>query len=157
MTADPSLFARIGEGALRAVVADFYERVFRDVMIGFMFQGKDKARLVRLEWELAAAMLGAPGVKYTGRPMRAAHAQTPIFGGQFERRLELLRQTMRDHKVDDEIQRVWIDHALSLRAQVTRDRGSECEDTSVVGPRLAVAPPTPDPDAKIQLGRRNRP
>ena len=33
------LFDKIGADALRAVVTDFYDRVFRDAMIGFMFQG----------------------------------------------------------------------------------------------------------------------
>jgi hemoglobin len=142
-------FDRIGGDALRAVIADFYDRVFADVMIGFLFQGKDKARLVQLEWEFAARMLGAD-VKYTGRPMRAAHAQLPIFGGHFERRLQILREAMRDHGVDPEVQRVWIEHAQALRSQITSDKGSECKDTSVV----AAGAPAPDPEARIKLGRR---
>ncbi len=149
-----ALFDRIGADALRAALVDFYDRVFADVMIGFMFAGKDKARLVDKEYELIAALLGAPGVTYTGRPMRAAHAQHTIFGGQFERRLQILRETLRDHRVDADVERAWIDHALSLRSQITRDKGSECEDTRAVGPRLAVAVPEPDPDTPIKLGRR---
>ena len=145
-----ALFLRIGEAKLRAVVTDFYGRVFPDVMIGFMFQGKDRARLIDKEYELAAALLGAD-VKYTGKPMRAAHAQTPIFGGHFERRLQLLRETLRDHGVDPEVQRAWIDHTLSLRSQITRDQGSECKDTGV---KLAVAAPAKDPDAPVKLGRK---
>jgi hemoglobin len=97
---DAALFDKIGGPALRAVIADFYDRVVRDVMIGFMFQGKDKQHLIDREWELAAALLGAPGVTYTGRPMRTAHAQHTIFGGHFERRLQILRETLRDHAVD---------------------------------------------------------
>lgn len=154
MTRGPELFARIGGDALRAVITDFYGRVFGDVMIGFMFEGKDRARLIDKEWELAAVMLGAPGAKYTGRPMRTAHAQSPIFGGHFERRLQILRETMRDHAVDSEVQRVWIEHTQALRDQITRDKGSECKDTSAVAPKLAIAVPAPDPDAKIQLGRK---
>ncbi len=142
-------FEIIGGDALRAVIADFYDRVFADVMIGFLFQGKDKARLVRLEWELAARMLGAD-VKYTGRPMRVAHAQSPIFGGHFERRLQILRETMADHGVDPDVQRVWIEHAQALRSQITKDQGSECKDTSVVAPQ----PPQQDPDARLKLGRK---
>jgi len=143
-------FETIGGDALREVIRDFYDRVFGDVMIGFLFQGKDKQRLIQLEWELAARMLGAKDVSYTGRPMRVAHAQSPIFGGHFERRLQILRETMRDHGVDAEVQRVWIEHAQALREQITKDKGSECKDTSVV----AVAPPMPAPDARIKLGRR---
>lgn len=147
------LFDRIGEPALRAVITDFYARVFRDVMIGFMFQGKDRQHLIDREYELTAALLGAPGVTYTGRPMRPAHAQLTIFGGHFERRLQILREALRDHAVDPEVQQAWIDHHLALRGQITRDRGSECADTVAAGPKLAIAPPS-DSDRPIKLGRR---
>jgi hemoglobin len=145
-----TLFDQIGAERLRAVVTEFYARVFDDVMIGFMFAGKDRQRLIDKEYELVAALLGA-GIKYTGRPMRAAHAQHTIFGGQFERRLQILRETLRDHAVDAAIQEAWIDHTLSLRDQITRDRGSECADP---GPALRIAPPEPDPDKPVKLGRR---
>lgn len=147
-----TLFDRIGADALRAVITDFYGRVFGDVMIGFMFRGKDRRHLIDREYELTAALLGAPGVTYTGRPMRTAHAQHTIFGGQFERRLQILRETLRDHAVDPEVQQAWIDHQLALRGQITRDRGSECQDTAAAGPKLAFAPV--DPDRPIKLGRR---
>lgn len=144
-------FDAIGGDALRAVIGDFYDRVFRDVMIGFMFRGKDKRHLIDREWELVAALLGAPGVAYTGRPMRTAHAQHTIFGGHFERRLQLLRETLRDHAVDPDVQQAWIDHTQSLRSQITRDQGSECKDTSATGPKLAISPDAAKP---IKLGRR---
>jgi hemoglobin len=149
----PALFARIGGAALRAVITDFYARVFPDVMIGFMFQGKDRQHLIDREYELTAALLGAPGVTYTGRPMRTAHAAHTIFGGHFERRLQILRETLRDHAVDPDVAAAWLAHQEALRSQITRDRGSECQDTAAAGPKLAIAPPA-DPDRPIKLGRR---
>jgi hemoglobin len=148
---DSSLYDRIGADALRAVISDFYDRVFADVMIGFMFQGKDRALLVQREWELIANLLGAEGVKYTGRPMPAAHAQHTIFGGHFERRMQILRETLRDHAVDPAVQHAWIEHSLALRGQITRDKGSECKNTAEDGP-----PPerVPDFDRPVKLGRR---
>jgi hemoglobin len=146
-----SLYDSIGGDALRAVIADFYDRVFADVMIGFMFAGKDKQRLIDKEWELAAALLGAD-VKYTGKPMRDAHAQHTIFGGHFERRLQILRETLRDHGVDPAIRDALIDHANALRGQITRDRGSECKDTGEAD--KLVATPSPDPDKPVKLRRR---
>lgn len=121
-----SLFDQIGGDKLRAVIADFYTRVFHDVMIGFLFIGKDRARLVDKEWEFTANLLGA-GVKYTGRPIREAHAKSPILGGHFERRLQILRETLADHDVAPEVQARWIEHTLALRPQVTADAGSECD------------------------------
>ncbi|HEY0194919.1 MAG TPA: group 1 truncated hemoglobin [Kofleriaceae bacterium] len=147
------LFDRIGATALRAVITDFYDRLFPDVMIGFMFQGKDRQHLIEREYEFTAALLGAPGVTYAGRPMRAAHAGHTIFGGHFERRLQILRETLRDHHVDPTVQTAWLDHQLALRSQITRDKGSECKDTSAAAPKLAIAPPS-NPDRPIKLRRK---
>jgi hemoglobin len=144
------LFAKIGEEKLRAVLTDFYGRVFGDVMIGFLFAGKDRQRLIDREYEFTAHLLGAE-IAYQGRPMRTAHAQSPIFGGHFERRMQILRETLRDHAVDPEIVTTWLDHSYALRPQITRDQGSECKDTSV---GLAIAVPAKDPDAPIKLGRK---
>lgn len=144
-----NVFDKIGAAKLRAVIADFYDRVFGDVMIGFLFQGKNKQHLIDREYEFTAGFLGGKDVKYTGRPMREAHAQSPIFGGHFERRLQLLRETMRDHAVDADVQQVWLDHSYALRPQITSDKGSECKDTSVV-----ATPPLPDPDRRVKLGRK---
>jgi len=150
----PELFAKIGEAKLRAVVTDFYSRVFGDVMIGFLFEGKSRQHLIDREFEFTASFLGGD-VTYTGRPMRTAHAQSPIFGGHFERRLQILRETLRDNAVDPDVQQAWIDHTLALRSQITRDQGSECKDTSVVAaPKLAIAQPGPDPDKPVKLGRK---
>ena len=143
------LFSKIGEAKLREVLTDFYARVFDDVMIGFLFHGKDRQRLIDREYEFTANLLGAD-VRYTGRPMRTAHAQSPIFGGHFERRLQILRETLRDHAVDPDVQAAWLDHSLALRPQITRDKGSECKDTTVE----VAAPPAQNPDAPVKLGRR---
>jgi hemoglobin len=150
MTRSPTLYAKIGPLALRAVMCDFYARVFDDVMIGFLFAGKDRQHLIEREWEFTAHLLGAD-VAYTGRPMRAAHARSPIFGGHFERRLQILRNVLRDHQVDPEVATVWIDHQVSLRAQITPDHGSECRDTAV---SVEPPPPPPAPLGPIKLGRR---
>jgi len=150
----PELFARIGEASLRAVITDFYAKIFGDLMIGFLFEGKDRQRLIDREYEFTAQLLGAP-VRYTGRSMREAHARSPIFGGHFERRLQLLRTTLREHAVDPDVQEVWLAHTEALRAQITPDRGSECRDTAVAKDAASpAADPVADPAAPIRLGRR---
>ena len=121
-----TLFERIGADGLRAVLTDFYDRVFDDVMIGFLFWGKDKAHLIEKEWEFTARMLGAD-VPYTGRPVREAHAKSPILGGHFARRLRILEDVLADHGVDAEVRRVWVEHNHALRSLVTRDTSAECD------------------------------
>ena len=145
-----TLFEQIGEPKLRAVITDFYGRVFGDVMIGFMFEGKDRQRLIDREYELIAALLGA-NIKYTGRPMRSAHAAHTIFGGHFERRMQLLRNTFAAQGVPEAVAKAWLDHSESLRSQITKDRGSECATTAADTNLRQVPVPT---DGPIKLGRR---
>jgi hemoglobin len=122
-----ALYDKIGPDTLRAVITDFYERVFADLMIGFLFIGKDRKRLVEMEIELTARFLGAE-TRYTGRPIREAHARSPIMGGHFDRRLKILEETLDDHGVDPEVREAGLRHNLALRAQVTADPRSQCND-----------------------------
>jgi hemoglobin len=120
---DGSLFDMVGEDTLRRVIKDFYDHVFADPMIGFFFVGKDKARLIDKEFELAARMLGGT-LRYTGTPIRQAHARHAIMGGHFERRLQLLREAMDRHGLSETVKAAWIKHTQELRSQVTN---SECK------------------------------
>jgi hemoglobin len=147
-----SLFDQIGADGLRRVIADFYDRLFADVMIGFLFAGKDKQRLIDREYEFTAHFLGAD-VGYTGRPLRQAHARSPILGGHFERRLQILRNTLSDHQVAPEVQTRWLEHTLALRAQVTADQGSECADSATAERINRETAPPGDPGL-VRLGRK---
>lgn len=116
--AGPTDFERVGgaEG-LRAIIDDFCARVFRDVMIGFLFDGKNQRRIVEMEYRHAAEHLGGP-IAYTGRSMREAHARSPIMGGMFLRRRKILENTLHDHHVDADVIARWLAVVDSLRAQV---------------------------------------
>jgi hemoglobin len=131
-----TLFEELGgEPVLRSIVARFVDRMFADPMIGFFFRKADRARVKEKEYELAAQHLGAR-VEYTGRPIQQVHAVHPIMGGQFARRLEILRQTLVESGASDRVIRHWIAHTESLRSLVTRDPSGEC-----IGPSAAVRLP----------------
>lgn len=125
-----------GEPALRRILEDFYDRIFNDLMIGYLFKGRDKARLVTLELQLTARVMGAD-VVYEGRPMRAAHQALSINRGQFQRRNQLLRETLRDHAVPDDVQRAWIAHATALEKAILGGR----VDPDCAPPRGPVSDP----------------
>ena len=108
------------------MITTFYDAVFADVMIGYHFARADRQRLIDKEVELAARMLGASHVRYTGRPMLEAHARHRIFGGQFDRRLQLLRQAMERHDLPEPVRRAWVEHTQALRALITDDDDSNC-------------------------------
>lgn len=144
-----TLFERVGEATLRAVIEDFYRRVFDDVMIGFLFTGKDKRRLIDREYEMVARMLGG-NVRYQGRPLREAHARVPILGGHFDRRLQLMKDAMAAHDLPDEVRDAIVGHTVALRAQVTADPTSDCNHTQT-GLRTEIPPSPPD---VVRLGAR---
>lgn len=118
-----------GMDGLTAILDDFYDRVFADAMIGFMFADADKRRLVAKEAEFTAGFLGAKNVKYSGLSMPDAHRRHRIFGGQFLRRRTLLAETLRDHDVPEAAAAAWLEHTDRLRPLVTADPGSECATT----------------------------
>lgn len=130
-----SLFDQLGgEPVLRSIVARFVDRMFDDPMIGFFFRKANRQRIKEKEYELAAEHLGG-GVKYTGRPLSHAHAPHAIMGGQFARRLELLRSTLVEAGAPEAVIRHWIDYTESARALVTRDAAGECNAPAPAEPK----------------------
>lgn len=115
-----------GEAELRQIIDTFIDRVFEDRMIGFFFRNVDKKRIKEMEFQLTAGFLGAD-VEYRGRPLDQVHARHPIMGGQFARRLEILKETLERYRVPKHIQDAWVEHTESLRPLITRDAGSDCD------------------------------
>jgi hemoglobin len=125
------MFERAGGAErLRAVLTDFYDRVFADTMIGFLFRGKERARLIEKELEFTLGTMGAT-VPYTGRPLDRAHASSPILGGHFDRRQQILRETCDDHGLPPEVRDFWLAHNETLRTLVVGQSGSECDHDAV--------------------------
>jgi hemoglobin len=146
---EPTLFDQVGGDRLRTALTDFYDRVFADVMIGYLFAGKNKAHLIEREWEMTARMLGASAVTYTGRSMREAHGRHQILGGHFDRRLQLLRDALAAHDVPAAVCDAIVAHSQALRPQITADRGSECDHDAAAARTAPTAPEGP-----VRLGRR---
>ena len=116
-----------GRAAIRAVLADFYDHVFADVMIGYLFRDADETRLIEKELELTLGALGADDVTYTGRPIRAVHGRLPIMGGHFMRRRKLLADAIERAGLPAAVRDAWLAHTDALRADVTPDASGECD------------------------------
>lgn len=124
---DRSLFDQLGgEAQLSAIIARFVDRIFDDVMIGYLFRAADRQRVKDKEFEFAARHLGAP-VAYTGRPLVDAHRAHRITGGQFMRRLQILKDTLVEFGVPEAIQEHWVAHTLALQAQITNNALDQCD------------------------------
>jgi hemoglobin len=115
-----------GEPALRRIIDRFVDREFDDVMIGFFFRNASRERVKAKEYEFAARHLGAE-IAYTGRPIAEAHAAHPIMGGQFMRRLQILKETLEELAVPEHIRQHWLEHTEKLRPAITRNPGGRCD------------------------------
>ena len=96
-----------GQEGLERIVRDFVDRVFDDFVIGFLFEGRDKARIVRHEVELASVHSGGPG-PYRGRGIGSVHRPLRINRGHFRRRHAILRHVLEKHGVPPEVIARWI-------------------------------------------------
>ena len=122
-----SLFEQLGgESKVREIINTFVDRVFEDRMIGFFFRNASRARIKELEYQLSANFLGAD-IEYKGRPLQQAHAKHPIMGGQFARRLQILKETLETYRVPESIKEAWLEHTDSLRPLITPQEGSDCD------------------------------
>lgn len=123
---EASAFDRVGgEAGLRAIIDEFVDRMFDDIMIGFFFRRASRERIKEMEFQHAAEHLGGP-MQYGGRPIREAHAAHRIMGGHFARRSKILSDVLVKHGVPEDIRREWLAHLEALRHHVTTDHGSEC-------------------------------
>lgn len=110
-----SLYEQLGgESKLRAIIAEFVRRVQGDLLIGFFFAQTDCARLEAQEFAYAAASLGGP-VAYSGRDLGEVHRRLPILGGHFDRRRQLLAETLDVFAVPAAPRAAWLAHVMALR------------------------------------------
>ncbi|MGM0577493.1 MAG: group I truncated hemoglobin [Myxococcota bacterium] len=118
-----------GEEGTRAIVEDFVDRMFDDVMIGFLFHGKPRRRIKEMELRLASEQLGGP-YSYTGRDLGAVHRRLPLMGGHFARRRRILENTLRDHGAGEDVIERWLGHVDALHDEIMgQDVEDECSHT----------------------------
>ncbi len=106
-----------GELGLRVIINDFIERLYDDVMIGFLFRRVSALHLKEMEYQFAAEFLGAP-IQYGGRDLNEAHAVHHIRGGQFARRSQILSEVLDAHHVPSQIKTAWLEHTEKLKSEI---------------------------------------
>jgi truncated hemoglobin YjbI len=121
-----------GEPAVRAVLRTLYDRLFADLLVGFLFAGKDKEQLIEHQLWFTARFLGGPS-RYTGRSLPDAHAALPLLPGHFDRRHHLLAQALAEHHVPEQVAREWLRVDQSLRIAVLKSGGEAREKAKEPG------------------------
>ncbi len=109
-----------GEQRLLAMMVRFYDLQFADLMIGFLFMGKDKLHLAKGQAAYVSARLGKNRTQYDGPPIRKAHLKVPILIGHFNRRLVLLEKVFEEFDVPAHVREAWLSLDTSLRDLVVR-------------------------------------
>lgn len=112
-----------GEPVVSEIMDVFVDRMAQDVIIGFLFQGKDLAGIKRAEVTLVSSHMGGPNA-YEGRPLVSLHQRLKINRGQFRRRIALLRLTLERFAVPADIAGRWI--AFDERLIDSFTDGTDC-------------------------------
>ncbi|MBY0471352.1 group 1 truncated hemoglobin [bacterium] len=113
------LFKKLGgEPGLSQFLRDFYDRMSRDVLIGFFFDGKDTAAIADKQKQFLMKAMGESKT-YSGKNPSNAHLELPpILRGHFDRRLRILEETLKDHGLDADEIHIWIEFEKSFRAVI---------------------------------------
>lgn len=109
-----------GEPAVLAVLDELYTLLFDDVMVGFLFAGHDRERIVREQAVFTRRFLGDDTAVYTGKSIPDAHAALPILPPHFDRRHLLLREVLERHGVPERVREHWLRVDLGLRDAVLK-------------------------------------
>jgi truncated hemoglobin YjbI len=114
-----ALVTRVGGAdVVYTVLEDFYDRMSKDLMLGYFFDGRDVKLTARRQAEF---ILNAAGylTRYSGRGPSTAHLEMPpIYEGHFDRRLQILRETLTQHKLTAENVDEWVRFEENFREMV---------------------------------------
>ena len=128
-----SLYESIGgEARVREVLQALYDRLFDDPVVGFLFEGKDKAHIVDQQVAFTCQFLGGPQT-YQGVPLPRAHAPLPLLPGHFDRRHRVLEQVLDACGVPADVKRVWLQIDQALRPSVLASAEEAREKTRQSG------------------------
>lgn len=108
----------LGEERIRGIVRRFYDRMSKDVLIGFFFDGRDLDKIAEGQ---TAFLYRAMGLRpsYSGKAPAQAHTDLPpILAGHFDRRLVLLDQQLAEDGLDDAQRKIWIGFENAFRGPI---------------------------------------
>ena len=100
---------------LNSLLSDFYQRMSGDLLIGFFFDGKD---LQHIAHQQSQFLLNAAGLidKFEGKGPHSAHMEmAPILDGHFDRRLVILKETLKANGVQEHMIELWISFESTFR------------------------------------------
>ena len=107
-----------GRKPLLEILKDFYKRMSQDILIGFFFDNKDTDKIAAQQQKFLLKAMGVAKT-YAGKtPARAHDKLPPILAGHFDRRIQILRETLEDHELAAEDIRTWLGFERAFRAAI---------------------------------------
>ncbi len=97
-----------GQEELNLLLNAFYDRLFIDPLIGFLFAPHEKEKLVKSQTSWLMANLGNRNHVYEGLNLRKAHEELPITAGHFNRRHTILKEILLEFDVPIHVQEAWL-------------------------------------------------
>lgn len=119
---EPELWEALGRGPiLRAILEDFYTRVFDDARLAPFFHNVTKTRAIDKQYEFLASLFsGEPG--YFGLNPFNAHHWMVISDELFDYREQLFEECLRRHGLSDEMIRRWGRVHEVFRREIVKSR-----------------------------------
>ena len=121
MTKLKTLYENLGgKKKLLEILKDFYGRMSKDILIGFFFDNKDTDKIATQQQKFLLKAMGVSKT-YSGKaPARAHDKLPPILAGHFDRRIQILRETLQDHDLAAEDIRTWLSFERAFRAAIVQ-------------------------------------
>jgi len=118
--AKQSLFEAVGGlPTLQQVHKIFYDKVYADPWIGRFFEGHEQEAIENRQTEFMAEKMGS-GEKYPGKPLRQVHEHMYVSEELVALRTQLLRDSLREAGVDDELAERWMRIDAAFAKQVVK-------------------------------------
>lgn len=110
-----SIFERYGGfSKVSRIVMSFYEKVLDSPTVSPYFANTDMKRLIDHQTKFIASLMGGPAA-YTNEQLERVHAHLGITEPILYETIELLKETLEDHDMDDEDIEVVADEMISRK------------------------------------------
>lgn len=139
-----SLFEQVGGIAvLRKVHKIFYDKVYAHPWLGKFFDGHNQEAIENRQTAFMAIKMGGDAT-YMGKEPKMAHRAMYITQELFDLRSGLLKQSLQQAGVPDDLARRWLKIDYAFRRQVVKDSIEDFYSTTWKYEKRVIIPRPPD-------------
>lgn len=122
-----SLFLKLGgKATLEKVHKIFYDKIYADPWIGKFFQNIDQVIIENQQTDFMMQAMGGPAV-YAGAFPIPAHKHMLITEELFDQRQDLLKQSLIEANIPEELQNQWLKIDGAFRRGLVKKGIEDCE------------------------------